>query len=324
MTYEYQGVAERVASYRPFCKAWLYFDSRLIHRLGKAKSIFPTPQHDNVGFYLVGVGSDKQFSALATWTIPDLAFWGSSNGQFFPRWTYEKVEDDAIPGTLASDEYGYRKIDNITDATLHSYQDRYGLGVTKDDVFYYVYGLLHSPEYRSRFAADLKKMLPRIPQVEAFAEYTAAGRALAELHIGYESVEPWPVTITIDGVPEIAGSPEAQVLAPEVFRVQKMAFAGVGRNADKSRIIYNPRVTISEIPAEAYDYVLGSRSAVEWLIDRYQVKTDKASGIVNDPNDWCTEHDDPRYIVDLVARVVRVSVESARIVTGLPPLGLDA
>ncbi|MDQ1248944.1 MAG: hypothetical protein QG597_3318, partial [Actinomycetota bacterium] len=244
------GEQIRPAAYRPYCSEWLYFDSRLNHRPGKMADFFPTPHHANVGFYLVGVGSDKPFSTLMTSHIPDLAFWGSSNGQYFPRYTYEEVEDDgALFGSLDSatgepsdvDKYGYRRVDNITDAALSSYRGRYGPQVTKDDIFYYVYGLLHSPEYRIRFAADLKKMLPRIPQVAAFAEFAAAGRALAELHLGYESLEPWPVTITVDGVDYVAG--RAADLPPldeatfddDVFRVSKMAFAkGAGGKADKS------------------------------------------------------------------------------------------
>ena len=177
-------------------------------------------------------------------------------------------------------------------------------------------------------------MLPRIPQVDAFDEYVAAGRALAELHLGYESLEPWPLTVTVDGVNYLAGGRDdagapsglpilsEATFDPESFRVQKMAFAKWGREVDRSTIMYNSRVRVSGIPAQAYDYMLGSRSGVEWLIDRYQVKTDKASGIVNDPNDWCDEYDQPRYIVDLVARVTRVSVESARIVASLPELGV--
>ena len=367
------------AMYRPFCRQWLYFDRQLNDMVYRIPRFFPTPHHENVGFYVVGVGSDKPFSTLMTSHIPDLAFWGSSNGQFFPRYTYEKVEDDGVlfggldlatGETSDIDEYGYRRIDNITDAALASYRGRYGLQVTKDDVFDYVYGLLHSPEYRSRFAADLKKMLPRIPQVDAFEEYVAAGRALAELHLGYESIDPWPLTVTVDGVDYLTGGrdllasddaanpPSVPALAtgtrdgdggsddaghgggssttraaalpllrdatfdPEVFRVQKMAFAKRGREVDRSTIIYNSRVRVSGIPTQAYDYMLGSRNGVEWLIDRYQVKTDKASGIVNDPNDWCSEHGEPRYIVELVARVVRVSVESVRVVAALPGLGV--
>ena len=179
---------------------------------------------------------------------------------------------------------GYRRIDNITDEALKRFAAAYG-EITKDDIFFYVYGLLHSPEYRETYAADLKKMLPRIPLVEDPWPFVEAGRKLSELHLGYESVTPYP----LDG---LDAKPAAGEDPYDFYRVQKMAFAKVRDPetkklvADKTSVIYNSRITLTGIPEAAYRYMLGSRSAVEWIIDRYQVKTDKASGIVNDPNDW--------------------------------------
>ena len=203
-------------------------------------------------------------------------------------------------------------MDNITDPTLAGYRATYGGQVSKDNIFYYVYGLLHSPTYRTEFAADLKKMLPRIPKVSDFAGFSAAGRKLADLHIGYESVEPYPLNELVNGSADDSG----------LYRVKKMAFGKSGKDKDMSRIVYNSRITLTGIPEEAYRYMLGSRSAVEWIMDRYQVKTDKASGIVNDPNDWATEHDQPRYILDLLKRIVTVSIETMKIVDDLPPLDI--
>lgn len=251
--------------------------------------------------------------------IPNLHVTGAgSGGQFFPRWTYEKAETPEgqlelgrEPGVTV-DEHGYRRVDNVTDAILADYRAAYGPEVSKDDVFRYVYGLLHSPDYRATYAADLTKMLPRIPRVESaedFRAFAEAGRRLSELHLGYESVEPYPLTEVV-----AEGAPEDEY---ERHRVTKMRFRS---KQDKNALVYNPWITLERIPAEVHEYLLGSRSGLEWVIRQYQVVTDKKSGIVNDPNDWAREQSDPRYILDLVRRVVTVSVETVRIVQGLPAL----
>jgi predicted helicase len=241
--------------------------------------------------------------------LPDVGYFMDA-GQLFPRYVYEApetaqptfdfgVEEDARPG----------RQDNITPAALDGYQQLYGSNVSADDVFLAVYGLLHSADYRTEFAADLKKMLPRIPELKDTADFwafSAAGRKLSELHLGYESVEPYPVTIT--------GT------VPDDLYVTKMRFAGKPGTWDKSTVRVADGVTVSGIPPEAHEYMLGSRSAIEWILERYQVKTDKASGIVNDPNAWGREHGEPLYILDLLRRIITVSVETVAIVKGLPPL----
>ncbi|WP_259390622.1 type ISP restriction/modification enzyme [Actinomyces sp. 2119] len=224
-------------------------------------------------------------------------------------------------------------MDNITDATLHAYREAYGPTVSKDDVFYYVYGLLHSPDYRSRYGADLKKSLPRIPLVASRADFitiATAGRGLADLHLDYETVEPWPLTLTVDGK-EVPWAQRDRI-APALLHVTKMRYAKTrvdGKQADdKTTIVYNEHVTVSGIPEAAQDYLLGSRSGLDWLIDRYQAKSDKASGIVNDPNDWMaegagggpTEPARPLYLLELIARVAAVSMRTQQIVSSLPPL----
>lgn len=190
-------------------------------------------------------------------------------------------------------------------------------GSARTTFFYYVYALLHSPEYRAQFAADLKKMLPRILKVDTvqdFNAYVKVGRELATLHIGYESVEPYPLR-------EVAKS-GVSATHENFYRVQKMTFGKNGKIPDKPTIIYNSNVALTGIPAEAYEYMLGSRSAIEWIMERYQVKADKASRIVNDPNDWATEVGDPRYIIDLLRRIVTVSLETIRLLKSLPTLRL--
>ena len=219
------------------------------------------------------------------------------------------LTDDGMQGALLVE-----KRDNVTDHALTAYQARYGDDVSKDHIFAYVYGILHSPTYRERYATDLAKMLPRIPEVstaEAFYAFSEAGQDLLDLHIGYEEVEPYPLDELV-----ALGGPDA----PERYRVEKMKWAGNRKQPDRSRIVYNEWLTLAGIPDEAHEYVVGPRSALEWLIDRYRVKTDKPSGIVNDVNDWGLEQDNPRYIVDLVKRIVTVSLETMQIVHGLPEL----
>ncbi|MGC5365525.1 DEAD/DEAH box helicase [Streptomyces sp. DT24] len=302
------------AAYRPFTKQSVYFSARLNDMVYQLPRLFPTPEHQNLGFYVTGLGSDKPFSVHATELIPDLAYWGSSNGQYFARYAYRELPTgDDLFATANGDGDAYERVDNIADEALLDYRKTYTDDtITKDDVFYYAYGLLHSPQYRTQFAADLRKSLPRIPKVRDFQGFADAGRKLVNLHINYEAAAPYA------GIVEQA-SGSADTPPSELFRVTKMKIPKKGGEADRSTIIYNSRVTLSNIPEEAYRYQLGARSAIEWIIDRYQVKVDKASGIVNDPNDWS---DDPRYIVDLLRRIVTVSLETMKIVDGLPELDI--
>lgn len=182
----------------------------------------------------------------------------------------------------------------------------YGNKTTKEDVFYYVYGILHSPKYRETYAADLKKMLPRLPLVENstdFWKFVKAGRELAELHLNYENCG-IPYSVTIKGTDENAD-----------YEVVKMRFPKKGKT---DTIIYNQHITIGNIPAKAYEYVVNGKSAIEWIMERYQITTDKASGIVNNPNHWATEHDDPKYILRLLLSIINLSLRTVEIVEKLP------
>mgnify|MGYP005845213269 CR=1 FL=1 len=312
----------RQASYRPFCKVWLRYDHAMLERPGQSARVFPTQHHPNVTISLVGTGSSKEFSTLLANHISDFHF--HSNNKLLPRYVYDKVDRGGkleLGGDDSEIIDGYRRRDAITDGILETFRKAYAQKIVKGDIFYYVYGILHSAEYRERFATDLKKMLPRIPLTQDVADFWAfseAGRNLAEWHLNYETIEPWAVKEHSDKLN----------LDPwDHFKIRKMTFARpnaeqklAGEKWDKTRIIYNSHLTISHIPLEAYEYIVNGKPAIEWIMERYQVTRDKASGILNDPNDWCKEHDDPRYIVDLIARVVRVSIETMKIVQSLPPL----
>lgn len=301
--------------YRPYNRQWLYFDGMLNERQGKSPLFFPSPKHRNIAISATGIGAAKTFSALLTDCVPNLHL--HDTGQCFPLYWYEKSDESTKPqgemfgATNTPDAEGYIRRDAITDWALEQFRTHYGdAAIGKEDIFYYVYGILHSPEYKQRFASDLKKMLPRIPFAKEFRAFSDAGRKLSEWHLNYETVEPFHLT----------EESKRLVMEDGDYRVGKMAFGKKDGKPDKSVIAYNEHLTLRDIPLEAYEYVVNGKPAIEWVMDRYQVSMDKASGIMNDPNDWCTEHGNPRYIVDLVKRIVSVSIESARIVKSLPAL----
>tara|TARA_R110000850_G_scaffold189247_4_gene314990 strand:+ start:10789 stop:15720 length:4932 start_codon:yes stop_codon:yes gene_type:complete len=305
--------------YRPFAKQRLYFNRRFNEMVYQMPKLFPDPKLGNLVISVTGIGASKTGSAVITDCIPNLHL--HDTGQCFPLYYYK----EKVVGTVSGKSHTeWVRHDAITDAALSAFRKTYaasrsadgkaGADIGKEDLFYYVYGILHSPEYKKRFESDLKKQLPRIPYARDFWAFSTAGRELAHWHLNYETVEPHPLT----------QGGELDLGDPALYRVQKMTFARSRVNGkltdDKTTIIYNARIRLSGIPLEAYDYIVNGKSALEWVIERYQMTTDKKSGIKNDPNDWATEHDDPQYILNLVKRVVRVSVETVRIVKGLPAL----
>lgn len=313
----------REAMYRPFVRRLIFFSRRLNEMVLLTPRLFPTPKHKNVAICVSGGGSRAEFSVCITNLLPDLSYADKSSGsQCFPLYLYEKADESTYLQFDKSEVIdGYRRQDAITDGILKTFREAYGKDVMKEDIFYYVYGVLHSPEYRTRFAADLKKMLPRIPltkETKDFWSFSKAGRELAQWHLNYETVTPWPVEEIHD---------KLDLGFEEIYKVSKMTFArptaeqkAAGGRWDKTCIVYNSHVTISKIPLEAYEYVVNGKTAIEWVMERYQFTRDEDSGIVNDPNDWCKEHKQPRYIIDLVGRVVRVSMETMKIVKQLPAL----
>jgi predicted helicase len=233
----------------------------------------------------VGGYDRKPFSVLAVNRIPDLNFY-CDPAQCFPLYTY------------APDGTGRR--DNVTDWALARFRDHYRKpNITQPEIFHYVYAVLHHPDYHARFAENLKRELPRIPLAPDFAGFSRAGAQLARLHLNYQQLKPYPV--------EFFENPAC----PFSYRVKdKMRFS-----KDKTSLIVNPSLTLAGIPTEASEYRLGNRSALEWVVDQYQVSKDPRSGIRSDPN----RPDDPQYIVRLVGQVVRVSLETVALVRSLPP-----
>ena len=296
--------------YRPFQKQLLYYTKELIERPSQWRTLLPTPNCDNL---VICFSCTKTPTVMITNDIPDLHLVGDS--QCFPLYWYEENKNKQM--SLFDDESNadYIKHDGISDWILKEVRKRFGdtKSLTKEHIFYYVYGLLHSQGYRERFADDLKKSLPRIPildRVDDFMTFYKAGKQLAELHLNYEIVEPCP-TVKVD----MPNDP-----TDEDFYVEKMKFPSKDK---KDTIIYNGKIRITNIPKEAYDYVVNGKSAIEWLMERYAVTIDKNSLIKNDPNDWGKEHGNPRYILNLMLSVINVSVKTMQIVNALPILTFE-
>ena len=298
-------------AYRPFMKQHFYFERDFNECVYQQPSFKPTPKLENRIISVSGIGASKGFSTFMSDEVPNYHFLDTMN--CFPLFYYEERQKNSPSLFDAAGDDEYIRRDGVSDFILERAKKVYGKNVGKEDIFYYVYGILHSPDYRTAFANDLKKMLPRIPLVEDvrdFWKFSKAGRALAELHINYEEVPPY------DGVEVNTPQPPSR----GDFVVQKMRFP---KKNQKDTIIYNSKIVVSNIPEKAYKYVVNGKSAIEWIMERYQVKTDKKSGIKNDPNDWAEEVGNPRYILDLLLSVINVSVQTVDIVESLPELEFE-
>lgn len=284
---KFEGERIRKALYRPFVTTHLYFDPVLVERRYQMPQIFPTEdsEHGNRVIIVPSIGSSQPAFFMSK-IVPDLNFFaGSGPVQCFPFFAYDKD--------------GTNRRENISDWALDKFRAVAGSDLTKWDVFHYIYGLLHSPQYAEVFAANLRRELPRVPlpkDQDSFCALIAAGKRLAELHVNYESQPQYPL--------QDIETPDKKI----DWHVQKMRLT-----KDKTAIVYNDWLTLAGIPPEVFEYRLGNRSALEWIIDRYQVRVDKRSGIVNDPN----RPDDQEYIVCLVKKIVTVSLETVKIVNGL-------
>ena len=314
--------------YRPFSKQWMYFNQHFNNCVYQMPRIFPDSVAENIVIMVTAKGA-KEFSSTISDVIPDLNSM-EAGAQCFPLYLYDEVAQQSNNDDLFSEqpEAGLRRRDAITDDSLAHFKNAYpGEPLSKVDLFYYVYGLLHSSDYREHYADNLSKELPHIPAVkkaEDFWAFSKAGRALADWHLNYETVEPYPLTI------EAAGKQTSITMVPaDDCRVEKMKFAKTkdpetNKNVnDRSTVIYNSRITLRDIPLEAWDYVVNGKPALAWVMERQAVTTHKASGIVNDANDWAIETmGDAKYPLELFMRVVTVSLETQKIVSSLPALDI--
>ena len=322
------------ALYRPFSKSYLYFHRQMNNMVYQMPRIFPDATADNRVICVTGRGATKDFSVLITNTLPDLEM--ISKGQCFPLKLYEKnttlaesISSNVQGDLFANDQFNeangadteYTIKDGITDAGLTHFQAAYPTEtIGKEDVFYYIYGLLHSEDYKKRYADNLSKELPRIPCVNKASDFwvfSQAGRDLAELHINYESVAPYPVNYA-------SGALFMDEFQEKDYRVEQMKFGKKGKEVDKSTVIYNHVITMTHIPLEAYEYIVNGKPALEWVMERQAITTHKESGIVNDANDWAIETmHDATYPLKLFQRVITVSLETMKIVKALPRLEIE-
>ena len=304
--------------FRPFCKQSVYFERNFNERGVRQYPVYPAKDADNLGIAVSEKSRNSLISCLMTDVLPNYSLLGGTS-QYLPRWTYR--ERNLLSKDPAEH---YDRVSNISAAALAKFRRHYADdSISEDDLFYYAYGVLHHQGYRKQYAADLSRQAARIPlagTADGFRKFALAGQALADLHLNYETAEPYALTETWAA----GANPEG----PDFYRVSKMRLGKRGKSDDRSVIIYNGNITLSGIPEEAWEYRIGQYPALRWLLERYQVKTDKDSGIVNDPNDWRLEQGDPCYIVDLVKRVTTVSVKTMEIVRLLPalpgPVGAEA
>ena len=340
----------RYSIYRPFVKTNMYFDRTFNETIGLSPCIFPLKELPNIVICVSGIGSSKGFSSLIVDNLSEYQM--ISNGQCLPMFWYEENKNPQASLFDDAETNRYIRRDGVTDWILKEVRNRFGgsRAITKEHIFYYVYGLLHSSQYRERFADDLKKSLPRIPivdNVQDFMAFYKAGKELADLHLNYEQGINVQATgqdgdyaffatmpmlahrflgVKVSGDIDIWLS-EWTDATYQHFAVEKMRFAKVRDEngklvPDKSKIIYNGHITIENIPLKTYEYIVNGKSAVEWVMERYAVTIDKASQIKNDPNDWSREHEQPRYILDLLLSVITLSCQTVDIVNALPKLNI--
>ncbi|MYB34248.1 MAG: DEAD/DEAH box helicase [Gammaproteobacteria bacterium] len=292
--------------YRPFVKQHCYVDYTLVNNKYQQNLIFPETDTENRTICLPGVGSSQPFSALMTDHMPDLGI--NSATQCFPRYRFEK-SDEQKQDSLFEIERGGERIDNITDNALDKFQSHYqDRNITKDDIFDYVYGVLHAPDFREAFPNALSKELTRIPFAPDFRVFAKAGHDLGDLHVGYEHCPEYSLEL------EFSGNGNAE---PRHFKLgtKAMRYEKNEEGSDKSSLIVNEYIRLTGIPDEAHEYMVNGRTPLDWLIDRYKITPDKKSGKVNDPNAW---FENPEDLISTIRRIVYLSVETIRIVRSLP------
>lgn len=297
--------------YRPYFKQFVNAHKRLNASPSKLAENFLREIPNQMA---ICVSGGSTFGVLMVNVSPDLACLGSGGTNALLRYLPNEFGVEENPSLFASDENTDTYSESVTDEMLSRFRKELGKQISKDEIFFYIYGILHSTEYQNTYSSNLSKGLPRIPFAASendFHNFSDAGKILADLHIGYETLEPYKDL-------QIIGEPKTKA----ALKVTKMRFNKTDKAVDRTKIVYNSGLAIGNIPEEAYRYTVGTRSAIEWVMDRYQVTEDKKTGIRNDVNDWSTEHGDEKYIFSLLQRIVSCSMKTIEIVAGLPRLKL--
>ncbi|MDR0697045.1 MAG: hypothetical protein LBF68_05895, partial [Christensenellaceae bacterium] len=299
------------AMYRPFVKKLLYYSNDFVEVLGQSQLLFPKKPTDNLVISISGTGVKNKFNVLMARNIVD--FQCLDNTRCFPLYIYDVNKNKQIKNnqTAVFDDgiHENTRKDGISDYFANLVELKYKKRFEKTDIFYYIYGLLHSKAYQSIFSDDLRLQFPRIPlvkSIEDFIAFSDAGRHLASLHLNYEDIMPLnELKVTID---------------KEIYNVTKMHYRDTKK---RDVIVYNEYITIENIPLATHDYIFRGKSVLNHIIDQYQIKIDKESGIILDPNEWCKYVDNPKYILNLVLSVITVSVKTMEIINSLPPITVD-
>ncbi len=273
--------------HRPYVKKWIYYNKDIVESPGQ---FYKKWVSNNFAIATTGTSSNKPFAAIVTNVIPDIQL--MMNDKVFMRYDNSDKSNELIPN-----------YDNVNKTFANN------IGISLEDTFAYVYGLLNSKEYQEKYANDLRKDLARIPIVKNKEKYIEIGKKLMELHLNYEEVPVYN---------------QAKIIynGEHNYKVKKMMFSkrSDDESDDRSTIIFNDNITISNIPDKAYKYIVNGRPAIEWIMDQYQIKTDKGSGITDDPNDFS---DDPKYIFNLLLRIINVSVKTVDLINELPHFEVD-
>jgi predicted helicase len=290
------------ALYRPFQKMWLYKGNMFIERRGQNHVFFPKFA-SNLAIYTTGVGASVDFGALVTDSIPDLQL--MSNGHVFPLNYYPESASPFTEDTLFGEKNMETQLDGVSDWAVQIFRSRYSKSISKEDIFFYVYGVLSSPEYQKRFKNELKRQKPRVPLLDDFFTYSEFGRKLAKLHLNYENFENTLCQI------DISDHSKDDL---ELYRVEKMRLR---KDSDKTILVFNRYITIRNIPGVIFDYIINGKSPIEWIIDRYQIKEDSDAPILSDPNEYS---DDPKYVLNLLLSVMAMTTEILDLQKTLPKL----
>ena len=301
----------RIVAYRPYCKKVLSYNKRIIERPSKWDSIFPDSEHENLVICVSGAPLKKGFSVLMTDCIQDLHL--MENAICMPMFFYDRVDENPVVAQMHMFDFmdsrteekpaiRYKKWSAISDAALGKFREMYGSKVQKEDIFYYLYAVMQNRKYIELYGDNLSKEMPRIPMLDRFSEYVRIGRELAELHVHYEQ----PVAPQTLGV-------EIRMDKPD-FSVEKMRFKKDGKAVLKDTILFNDSIQISNIPERAYEYIVNGKSAIEWVMERYAVTVDKASGIVDDPN----QYGDEQYVFHLLLSIIHVSMKTQELIDSMP------